>query len=82
MIFCKFKNREVASYKAWPCIRYKARGGLVSETRLWPYNRGNTVAVDTNPTYYVDKGFDFDCFLFNLQDKDSGCSTRFTREQE
>ncbi len=27
----------------WPCIRYKARGGLVSDRRPWPYNRGNTV---------------------------------------
>ena len=31
-------------YKAiWPYIRYQATDGLVSETRLWPYNRGNTL---------------------------------------
>ena len=31
--------------RPWPCIRYKARGGFVLDTRPWPYNRGNTVSV-------------------------------------
>jgi len=34
--------------RPWPCIRYKARDGLVSKIWLCPYNRGNTVVCSVN----------------------------------
>ena len=33
--------------RPWPCIRYKSRDDLVSDTRPWTYNRGNTVVILT-----------------------------------
>ena len=40
----KLKNGASRDFiRPWPCIRYKARGGLIPDTRPWPYNRGNTV---------------------------------------
>ena len=44
--------------RPWPCIRYKARGGLVSETRPWPYNRGNTVLPVQIAQYFSVRNFE------------------------
>ena len=37
------KSKSGLFIRSLPCIHYKARGDLASETRPWPYNRDNTV---------------------------------------
>ncbi len=51
-MFSKQKAENCDFIKPWSFTRYKDRGGLVLDTRLKPYNRGNTVQAAISCGFY------------------------------